>query len=134
MFFQHKPHFSLQNTPSLQEAGGNFSVELVKMNTTEKSMLWKNLDVPYSTGAGDLLGSSQSGFIADVSFEVCCKMVEEVVEEVKYNDFQHIFPKSSAQKSEVNFVLLKSIVKHFFPLIMYKMMHIEWHYIPGLMQ
>ncbi|MBX9890110.1 MAG: DUF4255 domain-containing protein [Amoebophilaceae bacterium] len=49
MFFQHKPHFSLQNTPALQEAGmDSFSVELVKMNTTEKAMLWKSLAVPYS--------------------------------------------------------------------------------------
>ena len=48
-FFQHKSHFDTQNTPSLQEIGmENFSVELVKMTTSEKSMLWNSLNVPYS--------------------------------------------------------------------------------------
>jgi hypothetical protein len=48
-FFQHKPHFDIQNTPTLQEVGiENFSVELVKMTSSEKSVLWKSLSVPYS--------------------------------------------------------------------------------------
>lgn len=48
-FFQSKSHFDSSNTPILQEIGmENFSVELVKMSTSEKSMLWKRLDMPYS--------------------------------------------------------------------------------------
>lgn len=48
-FFQQKPHFDKQNTPALQECGmENFSVELVRMSASEKSLLWKSLHVPYT--------------------------------------------------------------------------------------
>lgn len=48
-FFQHKSYFDICNTPSLQEVGiENFSVELVKMSLSERSMLWKTLSMPYS--------------------------------------------------------------------------------------
>ncbi|MBX9889970.1 MAG: transcription-repair coupling factor [Amoebophilaceae bacterium] len=56
----------------------------------------RDLDI---RGAGDLLGASQSGFIADVGFEVYCKLLEEVVEEVKYNDFKELFSQKSSTKS-----------------------------------
>ena len=56
----------------------------------------RDLDI---RGAGDLLGASQSGFIADVGFEVYCKLLEEVVEEVKYNDFQELFAQKPRTKS-----------------------------------
>lgn len=49
VFFQNKSHFDTSNTPILQGIGiESFSVELVKMSTSEKSMLWENLQVPYS--------------------------------------------------------------------------------------
>ncbi len=48
-FFQNKSHFDTSNTPILQEVGmENFSIELVKMTASERSMLWERLDMPYS--------------------------------------------------------------------------------------
>ena len=48
-FFQHKSHFDTCNTPDLQQFGiESFSVELVKMTTSERHMLWTSLHVPYS--------------------------------------------------------------------------------------
>jgi len=49
IFFQNKSNFNIQNTPSLQEVGiESFSIELVKISETEKSMLWTKLGCPYS--------------------------------------------------------------------------------------
>lgn len=48
-FFQNKSHFDTCNTPILQEIGvESFSVELVKMTPSEKTMLWESLHAPYS--------------------------------------------------------------------------------------
>ncbi|MGI2298680.1 Pvc16 family protein [Candidatus Cardinium hertigii] len=48
-FFQNKSHFDTANTPILQEIGvESFSVELVKMTASEKTMLWESLHAPYS--------------------------------------------------------------------------------------
>jgi len=53
-------------------------------------------------GAGNLLGTEQSGFIDSVGFELYIKLVDEAVEELKQNEFQDVFkdlPKS-IEKSE----------------------------------
>lgn len=53
-------------------------------------------------GAGNLLGTEQSGFIDSVGFELYMKLVDEAVEELKQNEFQDVFkdlPKS-IEKSE----------------------------------
>jgi transcription-repair coupling factor (superfamily II helicase) len=42
-------------------------------------------------GAGNLLGAEQSGFIADIGFELYQKIVEEAVEELKREEFQDLF-------------------------------------------
>lgn len=42
-------------------------------------------------GAGNLLGAEQSGFIADIGFELYQKIVEEAVEELKREEFQELF-------------------------------------------
>jgi len=55
----------------------------------------RDLDI---RGAGDLLGASQSGFIADVGFDLYCKILEEAVEEVKSTDFTTLFPKTDGPK------------------------------------
>ncbi|AWN82113.1 DUF4255 domain-containing protein [Candidatus Cardinium hertigii] len=48
-FFQHKPYFDGCNTPILQQMGiENFSVELVRLTSTERSMLWSGLQLPYA--------------------------------------------------------------------------------------
>ena len=42
-------------------------------------------------GAGNLLGKEQSGFINDIGFDLYLKMIDEAVEELKYQEFQEIF-------------------------------------------
>ncbi|HVK39834.1 MAG TPA: transcription-repair coupling factor [Candidatus Kapabacteria bacterium] len=42
-------------------------------------------------GAGNLLGSEQSGFIEDVGFELYQKIVDEAVEELKRDEFRDLF-------------------------------------------
>jgi transcription-repair coupling factor (superfamily II helicase) len=53
-------------------------------------------------GAGNLLGTEQTGFINDVGFDLYVKMINEAVDELKYLEFKEIFkdlPKTE-QKSE----------------------------------
>lgn len=42
-------------------------------------------------GAGNLLGTEQTGFINDVGFDLYVKMINESVEELKYQEFKEIF-------------------------------------------
>jgi len=42
-------------------------------------------------GAGNLLGAEQSGFIAEIGFDLYQKTVEEAVEELKREEFQDLF-------------------------------------------
>ena len=51
-------------------------------------------------GAGNLLGTEQSGFINDVGFDLYIKLINETVEELKYQEFRDIFrelPKPEAR-------------------------------------
>ena len=50
-------------------------------------------------GTGNLLGKEQSGFINDIGFDLYIKMIDEAVEELKYQEFKEIF-KSLPQKEE----------------------------------
>ncbi|GAB1442322.1 transcription-repair coupling factor [Ignavibacteriales bacterium] len=42
-------------------------------------------------GAGNLLGTEQSGFITDVGFDLYMKLVNEAVEELKHKEFKEVF-------------------------------------------
>ncbi|MCA0387251.1 MAG: transcription-repair coupling factor [Bacteroidetes bacterium] len=42
-------------------------------------------------GAGNLLGTEQSGFITDVGFDMYMKLVGEAVEELKHTEFKEVF-------------------------------------------
>ena len=42
-------------------------------------------------GAGNLLGTEQTGFIGDVGFDLYVKLINEAVEELKYQDFKEVF-------------------------------------------
>jgi transcription-repair coupling factor (superfamily II helicase) len=48
----------------------------------------RDLDI---RGAGDLLGAEQSGFIADIGFEMYHKILNEAVQELKENEFREVF-------------------------------------------
>lgn len=43
-------------------------------------------------GAGNVLGSEQSGFIADIGYETYIKILNEALEEMKSSDTENIFP------------------------------------------
>ncbi len=42
-------------------------------------------------GAGNLLGTEQTGFINDVGFDLYVKLINEAVEELKYEEFKDLF-------------------------------------------
>ncbi len=48
----------------------------------------KDLDI---RGAGNLLGGEQSGFIADIGFEMYQKILNEAIQELKETDFKDVF-------------------------------------------
>ena len=48
-------------------------------------------------GAGNLLGSEQSGFIEAMGFETYTRLLDEAVREVKEEEFRDLFPDAAAQ-------------------------------------
>ena len=48
----------------------------------------RDLDI---RGAGDLLGGEQSGFIADIGFEMYHKILNEAIQELREEEFKHLF-------------------------------------------
>jgi transcription-repair coupling factor (superfamily II helicase) len=58
----------------------------------------RDLDI---RGAGNLLGSEQSGFIADVGFEAYCKILDEAVQELKETEFKELFAEELAKKDSL---------------------------------
>jgi transcription-repair coupling factor (superfamily II helicase) len=50
-------------------------------------------------GAGNVLGKEQSGFINEIGFDLYIKMIDEAVEELKYQEYQEIF-KTLPQKED----------------------------------
>ena len=55
----------------------------------------RDLDI---RGAGNLLGAEQTGFIADIGFEMYHKILQETIEELKENEFKDLF---KDQKTEL---------------------------------
>lgn len=49
-------------------------------------------------GAGNLLGAEQSGFIADIGFELYQKILDEAVQELKEEEFAELFDKEPGKK------------------------------------
>ncbi len=52
-------------------------------------------------GAGNLLGAEQSGFIADMGFELYHKILDEAVDELKAEEFADVFSTQSEDGSEL---------------------------------
>ena len=50
-------------------------------------------------GAGNLLGKEQTGFINEIGFDLYIKLIDEAVDELKYQEFKEIF-KSLPQKED----------------------------------
>ncbi|MCZ2394405.1 MAG: transcription-repair coupling factor [Chitinophagales bacterium] len=51
-------------------------------------------------GAGNILGSEQSGFIADIGFDMYQKILEEAVQELKHTDFKDLFQEQIDKQTE----------------------------------
>ncbi|MTI39223.1 transcription-repair coupling factor [Fulvivirga lutimaris] len=58
----------------------------------------RDLDI---RGAGNLLGSEQSGFITDLGFEMYHKILDEAVQELKETEFKDLFVKELSQTTKV---------------------------------
>lgn len=54
----------------------------------------RDLDI---RGAGDLLGAEQSGFIADLGFDMYHKLLDDAVKELKQEEFKSLFEKELTQ-------------------------------------
>ena len=57
----------------------------------------RDLDI---RGAGNLLGSEQSGFISDMGFEMYHKILNEAVTELKEDEFKDLFDKDEIEKNK----------------------------------
>ncbi|MEX1188256.1 MAG: transcription-repair coupling factor [Bacteroidia bacterium] len=58
----------------------------------------RDLDI---RGAGDLLGAEQSGFIAEIGFEMYQKILDEAIQELKESDFQDVFKEEIEEKRKI---------------------------------
>jgi transcription-repair coupling factor (superfamily II helicase) len=66
----------LQAIEEFTEVGSGFNISM------------RDLEI---RGAGNLLGTEQSGFINDVGFDLYVKLINEAVEELKYQEFKEVF-------------------------------------------
>jgi transcription-repair coupling factor (superfamily II helicase) len=78
----------LQTLEEFSELGSGFEIAM------------RDLDI---RGAGNLLGSEQSGFIADIGYETFQRILEEAVQELKTNDYKEMFAEQNAKK-EIDYV------------------------------
>ena len=65
-------------------------------------------------GAGNLLGSEQSGFIETMGFETYTRILEEAVQELKEQEFQDLF-KQEERRPEAGDVVVEADVDAFIP-------------------
>lgn len=56
----------------------------------------RDLDI---RGAGNLLGAEQSGFIAEIGFEMYHKILDEAIQELKETDFKDLFSEELKEKA-----------------------------------
>ena len=66
-------------------------------------------------GAGDLLGGEQSGFINDIGFETYQKILNEAIDELKENEFEHLFSKDTEAKIYVKELTIDTDFSLLFP-------------------
>src|SRR5436189_4799437 len=57
----------------------------------------RDLDI---RGAGNLLGGEQSGFIAEIGFEMYQKILDEAIRELKRKEFQDLFKEEIQQQDD----------------------------------
>src|SRR5699024_675512 len=73
----------------------------------------RDLDI---RGAGNLLGAEQSGFIAEIGFDMYHKILNEAIQELKHSDFKELFKDEISEKEEfVNDCLLDTDMELLIP-------------------
>jgi transcription-repair coupling factor (superfamily II helicase) len=55
----------------------------------------RDLDI---RGSGNLLGAEQSGFIAEIGFEMYHKILDEAIQELKDDEFKGLFPEQNSRR------------------------------------
>jgi len=75
----------LQTLEQFSELGSGFQIAM------------RDLDI---RGAGNLLGGEQSGFMADIGFEMYQKILAEAVRELKRSDFQELFQEEISKQDD----------------------------------
>ena len=75
----------LQTLEQFSELGSGFQIAM------------RDLDI---RGAGNLLGGEQSGFMADIGFEMYQKILAEAVRELKCSDFQELFKEEISKQDD----------------------------------
>ncbi len=75
----------LQTLEQFNELGSGFQIAM------------RDLDI---RGAGNLLGGEQSGFIAEIGFEMYQKILAEAMRELKTTDFKEVFKEELERKKE----------------------------------
>jgi transcription-repair coupling factor (superfamily II helicase) len=75
----------LQTLEEFSELGSGFNIAM------------RDLDI---RGAGNLLGGEQTGFIADIGFEMYHKILDETIQELKHTDFKELFKEEIASKKQ----------------------------------
>lgn len=77
----------LQAIEEFSDLGSGFNVAM------------RDLDI---RGAGNLLGGEQSGFIAEIGFEMYNKILDEAIQELKEEEFAELFKNEPKEKSEAD--------------------------------
>lgn len=75
----------LQTLEQFTELGSGFQIAM------------RDLDI---RGAGNMLGGEQSGFIADIGFEMYHKILDEAIRELKSTDFKEVFAAEIDRKQD----------------------------------
>jgi transcription-repair coupling factor (superfamily II helicase) len=75
----------LQTLEQFTELGSGFQIAM------------RDLDI---RGAGNMLGGEQSGFIADIGFEMYHKILDEAIRELKSTDFKDVFADEIERKQD----------------------------------
>lgn len=75
----------LQTLEQFNELGSGFQIAM------------RDLDI---RGAGNMLGGEQSGFIAEIGFEMYHKILDEALHELKSTDFKDVFAEELSRKKD----------------------------------
>ncbi|TAF45358.1 MAG: transcription-repair coupling factor [Sphingobacteriales bacterium] len=72
----------------------------------------RDLDI---RGSGNLLGGEQSGFIAEIGFEMYHKILDEAIQELKHDEFKGLFEDDNKPKHFVNFTQIDTDMELLIP-------------------